>query len=118
MAQAISAQDVKDSLASTPRLTLPSTLTDAILLTYITEQTAVVLTLRGIADLPAAGKELDLVKGAVRELVCLQVRRYIRPDDADYLDALRRDREQIFQQLEAVSKQGVPQRFIELVDSP
>lgn len=115
MPAAITAQDLKDSVTAGGNLVMPPGLTDTILTTWITDETAVVLRLKGLTALPAAGLDLDEIKAAVRDLATVKTKRFLRPDDADFLDALNKERSLVLSTLKPVEGQGAGARFLEVV---
>jgi hypothetical protein len=104
---AITAQDVRDAIAKSSGLVLQPSLTDVMLETWITDETAAVLLAKDLDALPGAGLQLDNVKGAVRDLVVIKVKRFIRGDSADLLQALVKERQAILDSLVPVQEDGI-----------
>lgn len=104
MAKAITASDVRDALEEVSGLTLPSTLTDPKIETVVQRKTAHVLSLRGLTSLPDAGQERDLVDDAVLDLVVINIKRMLRPSNADFIKALNEEQKLIERDLRIVEE--------------
>lgn len=99
MPAAVTETEVRDALEAIPGLALPGTMTNPKILDIITRKTAVGLGFMGLTDLPLAGVSLDRLKDAVVNMSIIQVRRYLRPDDAQYLSALNGEERGILEAL-------------------
>lgn len=96
MAKAIDADEVRSWLSDVPDLEIPDALKDPLINTQIERATARVLEGRGHTSLPDEGtQERHIVDDTVLELTLNKLARYLQPDNPEFLDALRRERDRI-----------------------
>lgn len=96
MAKAVTADDVTGWLSDVPGMEVPSNLTTARVESVIEAATAHVLSTRDHDSLPDEGTdERRIVNDAVLELSLNKLQRRLFPDNAEFLDALRRERKRI-----------------------
>lgn len=102
-AVALTPQDIRDHLEAVPGLRFPDELKDAKLRAVIQRKTAHVLRCRGIDALPRKdSQERDIINDAVLALVTIEIKRYLRPDEPEFLRALIEEEKLVNRQVSIV----------------